>query len=548
MKRKELKKYVKNLQDSRYLRQNLHEEILSDFINAVKKDKDELSMAYVTAFKVYNDFRKYNLSMESISKLLSCLPVANEYNDATLQIETYNMLGICALFFVDEISALDYYEKAYSIAKRHGYIGFLGILANNIGDIYMRMEEYDTALKYFRDCSEYFLSDKKVREGDISPSRKNERFNLSLINMVEIYCKIGDYEEAFRVLTCIEASQENQAALYYYTSFLVIKLTVYSHTGRKEGIEEIISSVLSAAHNNVELSTTFDDYITLGEYLLDNARYSEARELIDALSDSVSEIDSAQKWCDFLKLQIRLEKAAFSGTDITALYEKFFSYSEKLEQSLKSQRVTALKNKYKLEAEVHKRNLIEERNRKLKIMAQHDALTGLYNRYALSEIGEKWFAEAKQKSEKFTLMVLDIDYFKEYNDTYGHLQGDEILKTVSSVLLESTTGRELVVRYGGDEFFVLSRGRHNDEVVHLATEISRRLKERNVAHSASKVVGRVTVTVGAINSRPTRDENLFDFIHKADNALYKIKNNTRNAFGFYLSKNNEILYDTYTFD
>ena len=137
---------------------------------------------------------------------------------------------------------------------------------------------------------------------------------------------------------------------------------------------------------------------------------------------------------------------------------------------------------------------------------------------------------AARENEPFSLMMIDIDYFKQYNDTYGHQAGDRCLKRIASVLKHSMRrASDLVARYGGEEFAVLLLGVSAEKVRPLAETISRRVHDLRIPHKASQVSPYVTVSVGVASLTPRPGANRERLLMEADQALYQAKRDGRNT-------------------
>ena len=153
----------------------------------------------------------------------------------------------------------------------------------------------------------------------------------------------------------------------------------------------------------------------------------------------------------------------------------------------------------------------------------------------MNHICEEKFKEAKEKKKSFGIIILDIDYFKEYNDSYGHLQGDECLKCLGRVLKSVESANVFVARYGGDEFFVITYDKTLEEMKQLAEAIQEGLRSCNMEHKHSPL-SVVSVTQGVICDVPYEEQTVRDFIHFADIALYKAKADKRGTIGYYATK------------
>ncbi len=137
---------------------------------------------------------------------------------------------------------------------------------------------------------------------------------------------------------------------------------------------------------------------------------------------------------------------------------------------------------------------------------------------------ESLFDECFRKQIPLGLELLDIDYFKEFNDTYGHQAGDELLVKLADVLRNVAMDPDVfVARYGGDEFVVAYRGMTDEQVMEKADRIRSRVKELNIPNKFSRGEKIVTVSQGIRNAVPVEGNRLWDFFYTADNALYSVK-------------------------
>ncbi len=163
---------------------------------------------------------------------------------------------------------------------------------------------------------------------------------------------------------------------------------------------------------------------------------------------------------------------------------------------------------------------------KLKELTIRDTLTGLYNRRYLDEIASRTLAYVSREKQNISILMIDIDYFKDVNDNYGHLVGDKILVDVSSILQKLSRANDIVIRYGGEEFIGILSNSNLQE----ATAIAQRIRT-SIEASSSKIneteVLSITVSVG-ISSVQEYDSSIYDAINRADIALYSAKQNGRN--------------------
>ena len=162
----------------------------------------------------------------------------------------------------------------------------------------------------------------------------------------------------------------------------------------------------------------------------------------------------------------------------------------------------------------------------LRFQATHDPLTGLWNHGELLRILDREMARANRARQSLSLLMVDLDHFKQVNDRYGHLIGDEVLAEVSQRLLKSVRGYDVVGRCGGEEFIVVVPGVEGPEATALAERIVTHVRDRLFDTSAGPV--RVTTSVGVSFSSSGQGMDAIDLIRTADVALYRAKQNGRN--------------------
>ena len=181
---------------------------------------------------------------------------------------------------------------------------------------------------------------------------------------------------------------------------------------------------------------------------------------------------------------------------------------------------------------------LENYRRLLEQQVRHDSLTGLANRRALDEQLEKEWKRAVRDTLPISALIMDIDFFKGYNDFYGHLEGDSCLQRVAQVLqLNVQRSKDMVFRYGGEDFVVLLPNTHLAEARQLAEKLCQALEHQEIENQASPLRGVVTMSVGVACMQPPHDgaDNGHRLLENADTALYEAKRAGRNQVAVYVS-------------
>lgn len=171
--------------------------------------------------------------------------------------------------------------------------------------------------------------------------------------------------------------------------------------------------------------------------------------------------------------------------------------------------------------------LVKQR-KMLEKLANIDPLTSLANRRKYQDVFDSEWKDCVDKKNCMSLLVFDIDNFKQYNDCYGHATGDKVLKRVASVLAVQVSEKGIVARYGGEEFVVLLPSHSQADSMEIASQCMQSIEALNLAYSHNDFSGRVTVSVGGSTKSPTKDCNRDDLFKAADDMLGVAKKSGKN--------------------
>lgn len=173
-------------------------------------------------------------------------------------------------------------------------------------------------------------------------------------------------------------------------------------------------------------------------------------------------------------------------------------------------------------------NALKEANRQLENMANRDGLTGLFNRRYFNQILQMEWFRLQRNRRPLSLILSDIDYFKKYNDHYGHVAGDECLKRVADAFKGSIRrATDIAARYGGEEFAVILSDTDTDGARVIAQAIKDAIRDKAIPHKDSQIKDIVSMSFGIATVIPDDSLDCESFIEKADKALYQSKENGR---------------------
>jgi diguanylate cyclase len=251
-----------------------------------------------------------------------------------------------------------------------------------------------------------------------------------------------------------------------------------------------------------QISERLEGSVTRALEMLANAG-AEARQYNEALGESATNLANTAE----LKQVHEIIKSVMQET------QEMLERSDLLERELS-----------KSTAEIGElRKQIEDVSREV----MTDALTGLGNRKLFDLRMKQLMAEAMEQGTELCLLMLDIDFFKKFNDTYGHQFGDEVLRLVSKTLIDGIKGRDQAVRYGGEEFGILLPGTRLVDAARVADQLRNSIATKELIKRDTKErLGIVTLSVGVSCYRPGEPSHFF--IERADAALYRAKQLGRN--------------------
>lgn len=172
---------------------------------------------------------------------------------------------------------------------------------------------------------------------------------------------------------------------------------------------------------------------------------------------------------------------------------------------------------------------LKDANEKLKKLSRTDSLTGIFNRYMFDRTIKIEWNTCQRHFIPLSLLIIDIDFFKAYNDNYGHQAGDYCLQRIAGVIKSCVKrSADTVARYGGEEFAVILPYMEKEDAYKMAEKIRRNVENINIKHGYSSTSGHVTISIGVNTVIPSEKLSIKDFIKAADIALYKAKDKKRN--------------------
>jgi len=181
----------------------------------------------------------------------------------------------------------------------------------------------------------------------------------------------------------------------------------------------------------------------------------------------------------------------------------------------------------RLRASKQEINQLQENLETVRNESLTDPLTGLANRKYFDQMVERAVGDAKGKEEQLSLLMTDVDHFKAFNDSYGHLTGDQVLRLVAQAVKQNVKGQDIAARYGGEEFAIILPKTPLQQALTVADHIRRAVASKElIKRSTGENLGRITISVGVAMLH--RQDAVQQLIERADACLYAAKRNGRN--------------------
>lgn len=417
----------------------------------------------------------------------------------------------------------------------------------NLGENYYVQENYKKAAYVY----ESILKDDKFKMTDK---------NLSVIGyLMESYFKLNENEKAEKLKSKYEAianeledSEKNKELIWLYMVYSNVKLeqnnlkmsNEYLEKARKlynkNGLNAYPNSDLYLKKLEIGNNYKSNSNITYGQTLNDyNELLNEIEKrgiksdiYITVLKDIIKLTEENNDYINIIKYNKILDEYENKSKNIESTDTIFFELQEKIyKESQKSQNLKLLFSIILLALisilaliVAIKNSKINRLNKDLEEMSIKDPLTDVYNKRHFYNVLEN----LSNDETEITFIMIDIDFFKNFNDNYGHLKGDEVLKRVAKIL-ENTFSEEYVFRYGGEEFAIVSE-KSLKEVLLSISILRDKLYKENIVHKFSAVSDRVTVSIGIKCGKISSKEDVEKIIIDADERLYKSKINGRNRY------------------
>ena len=482
---------------------------------ARKTDLKELANEYFEeGIKAFDNHRLTEaiLAMQTAQRLFF------EVEDFEHYVKSINWLGVIYAEMGIEDVAINFYIEGMEASIRYNLPHTTILFLNNIGTQYIELNKYDKSLNFFKKAEEELAKITIEQE-----ARINIWYLVIYMNIMVSYNHLQELEKSEsylqKALPYVD-KEENEDFLF---SFRMAQYDLYWRQGKKQEVVDKIDEIVKGACDSSKTINYVQDVQMACELLKKMELYEQWELVLNNFQEYCKNSDRihvnmvmAELWVDYYKEINNLEKYREACINYTEV-------SIKRRELLENERANSIDMKLELREKERARQEEQKKSRK-------DSLTDLGNRFKLEDDSIKIQREAIQKNTTMMVGILDVDCFKQYNDTYGHIQGDECLKSVARVLEDALRGKGEVYRFGGDEFIIIASDVSLLQIEEIALDIKRRIADLHIPNINAFVYPEVTISQGYCVFMTEKEGDMEEIISKADTALYKVKKAGRNNY------------------
>lgn len=456
---------------------------------------------------------------EVLSNALRAVAMLEGCEDRLLISKAYNVLGYAYAEQENNQMALVFYEKAYQILRQHRVRDrSMVFVLNNLATSYHLMGDCKTSIRLLDECISITRAECPENYTDLA---------IYSVNLAECRKDNNEPEKAREILKEManwvdRVDFKDLACDFYLRSALI----AYRLGDGEEGTRCTDMAVSLAGDTNYAYAL-FEDFRQVAHILIEKGDAGRAEKIIKLMRDysekkpdTIDQLVACRAMADYYN--------GFGETGRAIEYYKRLDelYFKRLSE-LKEIQLDVHRRMQDADAEIRK---LSKKIRQSEESASIEPLTKLLNRSALLKVSAEFIALAEKRKEKVGAIFIDIDLFKECNDTYGHATGDEIIKTVAQACRREDAENVRFARYGGDEFFGITHGLKDSEVVEIARRISDRIRKADIPNEKNPNGHRVTLSVGVVNvAISERTNTIIDIANYADKAAYHAKDSGKNA-------------------
>ncbi len=491
---------------------------IREYLEKAEKDNDIYVMGvcyyYLASINIDRGMRT-----DILSYAIKAANLLDNTTDYVMIVKCYNLLGIAYSAQEDYHLALEAYNRSSQIGSKHRIKALERIpVRNNIAECYFLMGDFATGKKILRECLD------TVRK--IAP--EHHTYNVIIAVNLSVCCEgLKEYREATELLESVEdrvtlLDEPTDIAIYHARCACLAYVM-----GDEERGHRYADLTYSEIKNRKDTFEAHRDLETMARIQINLGDYERANRFADILTNYA--VKSEHTLDKIIACRVQAAYYFHAGQKDKAL-EYYVRLNGLYEQRKLEENAMRLSTQKKLQNAYNETRRLLNRVRKSEEKADRDPFTRLLNRGGLLKTANEFATLAIAKTKTRGGIFIDIDFFKGYNDTYGHAKGDDVVKAVANACIAEETPYVRFARYGGDEFFGITVGQSEEELAEIAKRIAKRIRDAAIPHEKNIQYGIVTLSIGIVNIGCTDYNNtILDIVNSSDKALYHAKAEGKNA-------------------
>lgn len=469
------------------------EEILHLQTQAVST-QDWVGQAAVAVYSGVLAFAEGNMD-ESIKLREKALAIGLAHDVPYYSMRAYNGLAAVYAEQGDYYASLGNYLNAYHITSLHREFGYIGVVLNNIGNLFVWLDEYGTAIGYLTNAFDAFRETGSGDRGQL----------VSIVrNLIEAYSCAGEFTRA-------KEWAEKEAWPFTPKEKITVDCMIMANDvqehyeqGEVDKSYEAIEQFLTQAEHTDEFLYMFRSYLNVGKVSIELGDHDLATRAMECLIelDKRATIDTfRQSFATLRALYYRQFLRPEQENDLAdSYYEPYFFQSLKTIDQLKHTYLSSLMMELEMDKAKFTGNSVFRKSFRLRKDLELDPLTNLLNRAS----GERYISDrlaGKTEGDCQVMIFVSIDHFKRINDTYGHHFGDMLLLAVTDIINEDSTSDSTTCRFGGGEFITFED--HAVSLEQVCARVQNNLYKGNNIALPDDLIGQVSFSVGIYYIRET---------------------------------------------
>ena len=465
-----------------------------------------------------HDYEKFKFN---IAKAIETLMQSSEKE---LLARAYNFVVIDAINFGSYDVAYNYYTTGLKICEDMEGALVPGILHANLGQLFNELGRYELARQHIRKGLKVIA--KHPEDGKYYRNLINMHFQDGMISLA--MNRFQDVEKTLGVIRGLleeyDGIQEGDISLPF--SFIRVRIALAK--GRMKEAENLTDELLVAIDNEAAIYDCLDDVFTFLRYLIDRRYTKIAGRVIQVVNAKLENSDIAHVALMYNEILVSYYDMIGKTRMVTRCLRKQHELNKQRRKDQRQLHMFSIDLIRTIAELQEKQSRIVDENRVLQEKAFTDALTGIPNRHAMNSRLARSYESAFHDKKGLGVALLDIDSFKEYNDTYGHKKGDDCLKTIAKELSAIAADPNVFcARYGGDEFIIVYENMEEDAILEKAQALEKGIAAHRIRHKNSAISDTVTISQGICYGVPREENKFWDYLEMADKALYSAKRKGR---------------------